>query len=127
MTGATSAWRGAHSFGAFAAGKHGLRAISQSIAREYGPQGVHVAFIVRPLLLFRSSQQLTIDAQVIDGTIITKRTLALFGDRNGAGWLEDERQALRPESIAKTYLWLHEQTPDCWTLELDLRPSKEKF
>lgn len=47
MTGATSALRGAHSFGAFAAGKHGLRAMSQAIAREYGPQGVHVAFIVR--------------------------------------------------------------------------------
>lgn len=48
MTGATSATRGHTHFGAFAAGKHGLRALSQSIAREYGPQGVHVAFVVRP-------------------------------------------------------------------------------
>lgn len=48
MTGATSATRGHMHFGAFAAGKHGLRALSQSIAREYGPQGVHVAFVVRP-------------------------------------------------------------------------------
>ncbi|ORY63813.1 hypothetical protein BCR35DRAFT_308780 [Leucosporidium creatinivorum] len=109
VTGATSAWRGSHSFGAFAAGKHGLRAISQSIAREYGPQGVHVAFIV------------------IDGTVLTKRTEALFGEKKGKGWLHDEGQALSPRSIAKTYLFLHQQSRDCWTLELDLRPAKEKF
>jgi short-subunit dehydrogenase len=54
FTGATSALRGSASFGAFAAGKHGLRALSQSIAREFGPQGVHVSFVV------------------VDGTIRTK-------------------------------------------------------
>ena len=46
MTGATSAWRGKEGFGAFAAGKHGLRALSQSVAREFGPRGVHMAFVV---------------------------------------------------------------------------------
>ena len=46
MTGATSATRGAHSFGAFSAGKSGARALSQSIAREYGPKGVHVCYVV---------------------------------------------------------------------------------
>ena len=46
MTGATSAWRGKEGFAAFAAGKHGLRALSQSAAREFGPRGVHVAFVV---------------------------------------------------------------------------------
>jgi hypothetical protein len=38
-----------------------------------------------------------------------------------SGWLHDDMQALAPESIAKCYLFLHEQTPDCWTLEMDLR------
>ncbi|KAI5480550.1 hypothetical protein MNV49_000246 [Pseudohyphozyma bogoriensis] len=109
MTGATSAWRGAAGFGAFAAGKHGLRALSQSIAREYGPKGVHVAFVV------------------IDGTIRTKRTLALFGDKKGEGWLNDDKKAMSAESIAKCYLYLHQQDPGCWTLEMDLRPSQEKF
>ncbi|GAA6003055.1 hypothetical protein JCM10207_001965 [Rhodosporidiobolus poonsookiae] len=111
MTGATSAWRGRENFGAFAAGKHALRALSQSIAREYGPQGVHVAFVV------------------IDGTILTTRTAALFGSRDGkeANWLHDEKQRLSPESIAKCYYYLAEQTPDAWTLEMDLRPAKEKF
>ncbi|GAA6043608.1 hypothetical protein JCM8097_008285 [Rhodosporidiobolus ruineniae] len=111
FTGATSAWRGKEGFGAFAAGKHGLRALSQSIAREYGPQGVHVSFVV------------------IDGTILTTRTASLFAKRPGkeANWLKDEKQRLSPESIAKCYLYLHEQTPDAWTLELDLRPAAEKF
>ncbi|GAA5936468.1 uncharacterized protein JCM15063_001895 [Sporobolomyces koalae] len=111
MTGATSAWRGKEAFGAFAAGKHGLRALSQSIAREYGPQGVHVAFVV------------------IDGTILTTRTEANFGSRpdREPNWLRDEKQRLSPESIARTYLYLHRQTPDAWTLEMDLRPAKEHF
>jgi len=109
MTGATSAWRGSAGFGAFAAGKHGLRALSQSIAREYGPKGVHVAFVV------------------IDGTIRTKKTLALFGDKKGAGWLHDDEQALVPLSIAKCYEYLHFQDRSSWTLEMDLRPAKEHF
>ncbi|GAA5826465.1 hypothetical protein JCM11251_002382 [Rhodosporidiobolus azoricus] len=111
FTGATSALRGKEAFGAFAAGKHGLRALSQSIAREYGPKGVHAAFVV------------------IDGTIVTTRTLSLFANRAGkeSGWLHDEKQRLSPESIARAYLFLHQQTPDAWTLEMDLRPAKEKF
>ncbi|GAA5905793.1 uncharacterized protein JCM6883_002454 [Sporobolomyces salmoneus] len=111
MTGATSALRGKEGFGAFAAGKHGLRALSQSIAREYNSQGVHVAFVI------------------VDGTILTTRTSKLFASRpdKSSNWLHDEKQRLSPSSIAKTYLWLHRQTPDCWTLELDLRPAKEKF
>ncbi|GAA5848809.1 hypothetical protein JCM5353_004255 [Sporobolomyces roseus] len=111
MTGATSALRGKEAFGVFAAGKHGLRALSQSIAREMGPQGVHVAFVV------------------IDGTILTHRTEKVFGSRpdKEANWMRDEKQRLSPDSIARTYLYLHRQTPDAWTLEMDLRPAKEKF
>ncbi|GAA6060056.1 hypothetical protein JCM10212_001053 [Sporobolomyces blumeae] len=111
MTGATSALRGKEGFGAFAAGKHGLRALSQSIAREYAPQGVHVAFVI------------------VDGTIRTKRIEKMFGNRpdKERNWLDDEKQRLSPESIAKAYWYLHEQSPDAWTLELDLRPAKEHF
>ncbi|GAA5872956.1 hypothetical protein JCM8547_003274 [Rhodosporidiobolus lusitaniae] len=110
-TGATSAWRGKEGFAAFAAGKHGLRALCQSLAREFGTQGVHAVFAV------------------IDGTILTKRTAALFGEREGkeANWMQDEKQRLSPESIARLYLYLHQQTPDAWTHEIDLRPAKEKF
>ena len=58
---------------------------------------------------------------MIDGTIITKRTQALFGDKQGTNWMRDEAQRLSPESIAKTYVFLHQQSPDAWTLEMDLR------
>lgn len=112
VTGATSAWRGALNFGAFASGKGGLRNLTQAIAREYGPKGVHVAFVV------------------IDGTILTKRTSIMFGGderRGGPGWMSDTWQRLSAESIAKCYWYLHEQTPDAWTLEMDLRPAREKF
>lgn len=97
----------------------------KSIAREYGPQGVHVAFVVSEFLsIWSFGPRLTILGfliQVIDGIIITKRTLALFGDKKETGWLHDEKQRLSPESIAKCYMYLHLQTPDCWTLEMDLR------
>ncbi|KAK4051455.1 hypothetical protein OIV83_002939 [Microbotryomycetes sp. JL201] len=109
VTGATSATRGASQFGAFAAGKHGLRALVHSVAREYGPQGVHAAFVI------------------IDGTILTKRTAIMFGSKFGEGWMNDEQQRLSPESIARCYMYLHQQTPDAWTMEMDLRPAKEKF
>ncbi|CEQ42283.1 SPOSA6832_04068 [Sporobolomyces salmonicolor] len=129
MTGATSAWRGKEGFGAFAAGKHGLRALSQSIAREYGPQGVHVAFVVyRSFCSSRCSfAQSCPSFQVIDGVILTTRTAAMFANHpvKGSSWLHDEKQRLSPDSIARTYLFLHQQTPDAWTLELDLRPAGE--
>jgi NAD(P)-dependent dehydrogenase (short-subunit alcohol dehydrogenase family) len=46
LTGATAALRGSAQFAAFAIGKFGLRALAQSMARELGPQGIHVAHIV---------------------------------------------------------------------------------
>lgn len=110
VTGATSAWRGSLNFGAFASGKGGLRNLTQSISREYGPKGVHVAFVV------------------VDGTILTKRTNIMFGSnakRGGAGWMQDTWQRLSPDSVANCYWYLQEQTPDAWSLEMDLRPAKE--
>lgn len=61
--------------------------------------------------------------KIVDGTILTTRTEKNFGARadKAANWLHDEKQRLSPESIARTYLYLHRQTPDAWTLELDLR------
>jgi NAD(P)-dependent dehydrogenase (short-subunit alcohol dehydrogenase family) len=50
VTGATSATRGSKNFAAFAAGKHGSRAMTQSVAREFGPRGIHV----RPLWMLHS-------------------------------------------------------------------------
>ena len=102
MTGATASLRGSARFSALAVGKFGLRALAQSMAREFGPQGVHVAHVV------------------IDGQINTPRMRAMSPER-------EEHTMLSPDAIAETYWRLHTQDPTAWTLELDLRPSVESF
>lgn len=102
LTGATAALRGSARFAALATGKFGLRALAQSMAREFGPQGIHVAHVV------------------IDGQINTPRLREAQPDR-------EESTTLSPESIAETYWQLHAQDPTTWTLELDLRPAPESF
>ena len=102
LTGATASMRGSARFAALATGKFGLRALSQSMAREFGPQGIHVAHII------------------IDGQINTPRVREMSPDR-------DDSTMLSPEAIAETYWQLHTQGPTAWTLELDVRPSPESF
>jgi len=103
FTGATSAMRGSANFAAFAIGKFGLRALSQSMARELGPKGIHVAHVN------------------IDGPINTGAQAArLAAERAPDGLLE-------PEAIAESYYQLHMQHRSAWTQELDVRPWVEKF
>jgi NAD(P)-dependent dehydrogenase (short-subunit alcohol dehydrogenase family) len=102
LTGATASLRGSARFSALAVGKFGLRAFAQSMAREFGPQGIHVAHVV------------------IDGQINTPRMREMSPDR-------EEHTMLSPEAIAETYWQLHSQNRTAWTLELDLRPSVESF
>jgi NAD(P)-dependent dehydrogenase (short-subunit alcohol dehydrogenase family) len=102
LTGATASLRGSARFSALAVGKFGLRALAQSMAREFGPQGIHVAHVI------------------IDGQINTPRVREMSPDR-------EERTMLSPDAIAETYWRLHSQDRTAWTLELDLRPSVESF
>jgi NAD(P)-dependent dehydrogenase (short-subunit alcohol dehydrogenase family) len=103
LTGATASLRGSARFACLAVGKFGLRALAQSMAREFGPQGIHVAHVV------------------VDGQIGNPRTRARFSaDRPEASFLA-------PDAIAESYWRLHAQDPSAWTLELDLRPAVEKF
>ena len=102
LTGATASMRGSANFAALATGKFGLRALAQSMAREFGPQGIHVAHVI------------------IDGQINTPRVRAMSPDR-------EEHTMLSPDAIAETYWRLHTQDPTAWTLETDLRPAVESF
>jgi len=102
LTGATASLRGSAGFAALSTGKFGLRALAQSMAREFGPQGVHVAHVI------------------VDGQINTPRLRESQPDR-------EEGTALSPDAIAETYWRLHAQDPTAWTLELDLRPAVEDF
>ena len=106
FTGATASLRGSAGFSAFAGAKHALRALAQSMARELGPQGVHVAHIV------------------IDGAIDTRFIAENFPARYA---LKDRAGILEPDHIADNYWHLHQQPRSAWTHELDLRPWMEVF
>ncbi|MGV2292326.1 SDR family NAD(P)-dependent oxidoreductase [Trinickia sp. YCB016] len=106
FTGATGALRGMPGFAHFAASKAGLRMISQSMAREFGPQGIHVAHVV------------------VDGAIDGDRVRSLFP---GAFDQLGENGMLNTNAIAEAYWQLHLQHPSAWTQELDVRPFKEPF
>lgn len=105
FTGATASTRGNVTTSAFAVGKFGLRALSQSLAKEFGKENIHVAHAI------------------IDGPILTDRQRA----RHDATWEADENVRLDPESIAKSYLYLANQDRSALTWELDLRPAHEKW
>jgi NAD(P)-dependent dehydrogenase (short-subunit alcohol dehydrogenase family) len=102
FTGATASLRGGAGFVNLASPKFALRAVAQSMARELGPRGVHVAHVI------------------IDGQIRTPRYEHLVAERGPDSLLE-------PDAIATAYLGLHRQTRSAWTLELDLRPHVERF
>ncbi|MFM8463695.1 MAG: SDR family NAD(P)-dependent oxidoreductase [Burkholderiaceae bacterium] len=106
FTGATASVRGAAGFAAFAGGKAALRALAQSMARELGPKGIHVAHVI------------------IDGLIDTAFAREHFAQRVADAGPDG---ILNPEHIAQAYWWLHKQPRNAWTFELDLRPSVEQW
>lgn len=105
FTGASASLRGKPPFGAFASAKAGLRAVAQTMARAYGPQGVHVAHVV------------------IDGGIAGERLQRFEAFVKAKG----EDGLLDLDAIADAYWMLHAQHRTAWTHELDLRPFKEPF
>jgi NAD(P)-dependent dehydrogenase (short-subunit alcohol dehydrogenase family) len=105
FTGATASMRGGRGFSAFAGGKHAVRALAQSMARELGPENIHVAHVV------------------IDGAIDTEWIKANFPDRYNSG----PDGILNPDDIAEVYWQLHRQPRSAWTFEMDIRPWKENW
>lgn len=106
FTGATASVRGSAGFSAFAGAKHALRSLAQSLARELGPHGIHVAHVI------------------IDGAIDTRFIAENFPERYA---LKAQDGILSPDAIAENYWNLHKQHRSAWTHELDLRPWMEKW
>ena len=102
FTGATSGVRGRAGALAFSSAKFGVRGLADSMAREFWPQGIHVAHVV------------------VDGIIDTPRVRAEFG-------LADDEPALAPEAIAESYWNLIQQDRSAWSFEIDVRPAGEAF
>ncbi len=111
FTGATASLRGGKGYAAFASAKFGLRAVAQSMARELGPQNIHVAHLI-------------IDAGV--DTAFVRDRIKARGGEDALARLEPD-QLMNPESIANAYWYLHTQARDAWTFELDVRPYKETW
>ena len=106
FTGATASVRGSSGFSAFAGGKHALRALAQSMAKELMPQNIHVAHVI------------------IDGPIDTEWTHQRFPQ------IIKERPIdglLQPDDIAETYWSIHSQKRSAWTFETDVRPWVEPW
>ena len=106
ITGATASVRGGIGYAAFAGSKHALRALAQSMARELGPKGIHVAHVV------------------IDGAIDTPWINENFPHIKAE---RGEAALLKPDSIAEIYWQIHLQDPTAWTFEMDLRPAVETW
>ncbi len=106
FTGATASVRGSAGFSAFAGAKHALRSLAQTMARELGPQGIHVGHVI------------------IDGAIDTQFIKENFPERYA---LKDQDGILSPDAIADNYWHLHQQPRSAWTHELDLRPWMERW
>ncbi|CAK9204277.1 unnamed protein product [Sphagnum troendelagicum] len=87
------------SFGKISCGKFALRALAQSLAQEYQPQGIHVAHII------------------VDGFISSARYSTI----------REEDAMMKPDTIAETYWHVHSQHKSAWTHGLDVRPFPEKF
>ena len=101
LTGATAGLRGNARFAAFASAKFALRGLAQSLAREYGPSGIHVSHAV------------------LDGLVDEPQTEQRFGPA--------QSKRMNPDAVARMYLDLVGQDSSCWTHELQLRPFGERF
>lgn len=106
FTGATASLRGGSGYAAFSGAKGALRMLAQSMARELGPKGIHVAHTI------------------IDGAIDTEFIKGRHPDFDNAKAAD---LILNPEAIAANYVMLHKQPKSAWTHELDLRPWGEKW
>ncbi|MDO6442306.1 MULTISPECIES: SDR family NAD(P)-dependent oxidoreductase [unclassified Marinobacter] len=106
FTGASASLRGGRGFAAFAGGKHALRALAQSMAREMGPQGIHVGHVI------------------VDGLIRNEATAEFLPDLYAS---KGEGGIIEPDDLAEIYWQLHKQPRSAWTFEQDARPFSESW
>lgn len=104
FTGASASLRGKPGFAHFSSAKAGLRMLSQAMAKEFGPSGIHIAHVV------------------IDGIIDGEKLRSAYPDLK-----HNIDHFLNINSIAESYWQLHIQDKSAWTHELDLRPYSEDF
>jgi NAD(P)-dependent dehydrogenase (short-subunit alcohol dehydrogenase family) len=102
VIGATASVKAGAAFAAFASAKAAQRSLAQSLARQLGPERIHVSYVI------------------VDGVIDIPRMRAMLTDRPDDFFLD-------PDGIADNVFMLTQQGPQAWTFELDLRPFGEKW
>ena len=106
FTGASASLRGSSGFSAFAGGKHALRALAQSMARELGVKGIHVAHVV------------------VDGLIQNEATAQFLPELYAS---KGKDGIIQPDDLAQIYWNIHNQPRTAWTFEQDARPYSEQW
>jgi NAD(P)-dependent dehydrogenase (short-subunit alcohol dehydrogenase family) len=106
FTGASASLRGRANFGAFTSAKAGLRALAQAMAKEYGPDGIHVGHVV------------------VDGGIGGEKLSRRLNDFSSR---IEQGQLIEIEGIADAFAFLHKQKRTAWSFEVDVRTSKETW
>jgi NAD(P)-dependent dehydrogenase (short-subunit alcohol dehydrogenase family) len=110
FTGATASLRGGNGYAAFASAKSGIRALAQSMARELGPENIHVAHLV------------------IDAGVDTQWVRDWMRKNKGVDAAQLPQDTLmNPASVGEAYWNLHHQSRDGWTFEMDIRPFREHW
>ena len=111
FTGATASLRGGVGYAAFASAKFGLRAVAQSVARELGPKGIHVAHLV------------------IDAGVDTEWVRGRIKEREGEAALANlaPGRLMRPAAVAEAYWQIYQEPRDAWSFEREIRPFAEKW
>jgi NAD(P)-dependent dehydrogenase (short-subunit alcohol dehydrogenase family) len=111
FTGATASQRGGIGYAAFASAKFGLRAVTESAARELGPKNIHVAHLV------------------IDAGVDTEWVRGRIKEREGEAALAnlDPGRLMRPASVAEAYWQIYQEPRDAWSFEREIRPFAEKW
>ena len=106
FTGASASLRGRPNFGAFNSSKAALRTLAQAMAKEYGPDGIHVGHVV------------------VDGAIAGEKIMQRFPE-----YVKEKGEAalIDIEGIVDAYEFLHQQPPRAWSFEVDMRTSKEQW
>ena len=118
FTSATAAMKGSAQCSSFATGKFAMRALAQSLAREFGPKGVHTVHAIIGQYS-EATNGCDADLDLQDGVIDIERTKQYQ--------FEHEDAKIKPEAIADSYWYLHTQPRTCFTNELDIRPYIEKW
>ena len=100
---ATAAYRGSATHALYAIGKFGLRASSQSLAKAYSKDGVHIVHVR------------------LDWDLYMPLMREIYGDEF------DSSQMANTDDVAKSYWWVHQQPRLAWSNELELRPYTEEW